>query len=299
MSAQPVFKLQISQASRDSTVDSHVRAVERVIHAMRGDLEHALSLRAMAKIAYFSPYYFNRTFRQVTGIPPCQYLYALRLEAASTLLLHTEQTVLDICYEVGYNSLGTFTRRFTELMGLSPKRFRVLARSREPLSVFDSAWREEAGQAAGQNTELLSAENDLVGRVYGPESFEGLILVGLFETPIPQGKPVACALLKQTGTYRIAGVPEGKYYLFAAGLKPSEDSRAQFHNNCALRGGGQAITFTSKGITGSSDLELRAPSAVDPPMLLALPLLIAGRYGSQRETKVPPAALMARATKAC
>ncbi len=293
-SAQPVFKLHISQASRDSTVDSHVRAVERVIHAMRGDLEHSLSLRAMAKIAYFSPYYFNRTFRQVTGIPPCQYLYALRLEAASTLLLHTDQTVLDICYEVGYNSLGTFTRRFTELMGVSPKRFRMLARSREPLSVFDSAWQEETGQTI----DPVPAENDLVGRVYGPETFQGLILVGLFETSIPQGKPVACALLKQTGTYRIAGVPEGKYYLFAAGLKPSQDSRSQFHNNCALRGGGQAVTFTSKGITGSSDLELRAPSAVDPPMLLALPLLIAGRYGSQRETKIPPA-LMARATEAC
>ncbi len=295
MSAQPVFKLQISQASRDSTVDSHVRAVERVIHAMRGDLEHPLSLRAMAKIAYFSPYYFNRTFRQVTGIPPCQYLYALRLEAASSLLLHTEQTVLDICYEVGYNSLGTFTRRFTELMGVSPKRFRLLGRSREPLSVFDSAWREEAGH----QPEPLPAENDLVGRVYGPESFQGLILVGLFETSIPQGKPVACALLKQTGTYRIAGVLEGRYHLFAAGLSPSQDSRTQFHNNCALRGGGQAVTVTRKGITGSSDLELRAPSAVDPPMLLALPLLIAGRSNSQRAAKIPSAAVMALATKAC
>src|SRR2546421_7000845 len=76
---------------RDSTLRSHYESVERVIAAMRTRLDQPMSLRSMARIACASPYHFNRTFRQVTGVPPSQFLYAMRLDTARRLLMHTQK----------------------------------------------------------------------------------------------------------------------------------------------------------------------------------------------------------------
>src|SRR5215469_10181696 len=116
-----------SPVVRDSTVRSHYESVGRVISTMRDQIDQPLSLGSMARIAFASRYHFSRTFRQVTGVSPAQFLYALRLERAKRLLMHTQRKVIDICYDVGYNSVGTFTRRFTDLLGVSPQAFRALA----------------------------------------------------------------------------------------------------------------------------------------------------------------------------
>ena len=112
---------------RASTVASRRHAVEKVIGVMHEQLGQALSLEDMAAIANSSPFHFNRVFRQVVGIPPAQFLYALRLQKAKHLLLTTTLNVTDVCYEVGYNSLGSFTTRFTDLVGVSPTHLRRLA----------------------------------------------------------------------------------------------------------------------------------------------------------------------------
>src|ERR1043166_9194315 len=124
------FRASLSQMHdvRPATIASHHEAVERVIRIMHDRLDEPLTLQEMSKIAYISPFHFNRIFRHVTGIPPNQFLYALRLETAKRLLLTTDTSVTDVCFDVGYNSLGTFIRRFTGLVGLSPSRFRSLAR---------------------------------------------------------------------------------------------------------------------------------------------------------------------------
>src|SRR5438270_7166041 len=163
---------------RDSTVRSHYDSVERVITTMRSHIGQPLSLQSMARVACASPFHFNRTFRQVTGVPPSQFLYALRLDTARRLLMKTERKVIDICYDVGYNSVGTFTRRFTDLFGISPTTLRELSQSRT---------RDLNGYS-----DLVSSRNGNVrpaptvsGYVSVPGDFHGLIFVGLFETPIP------------------------------------------------------------------------------------------------------------------
>src|SRR6185369_931411 len=67
---------------RASTQASRMRAVERAVEAMRQRLGEPLPLGVLARAALSSPYHFNRFFRQVTGLPPCRYLSALRLETA-------------------------------------------------------------------------------------------------------------------------------------------------------------------------------------------------------------------------
>lgn len=105
---------------------SRQRAVERVIAAMRERIDGALSLGAMAEIAHLSPFRFVRVFRGITGIPPGEFLGALRLERAKQLLLTTDLSVSEVCFEVGYNSLGTFATRFKQLVGVQLSRMRSL-----------------------------------------------------------------------------------------------------------------------------------------------------------------------------
>lgn len=254
--------------SLSSTTDSHHQAVERVIRAMHEQLSEPLMLEEMARIAFVSQYYFNRIFRQVTGIPPCQFLYALRLEAAKRMLLTSGRSVTDICFEVGYNSLGTFTRRFTELTGVSPSSFRTLAGMPIGRTLM------EARRVAPIRAD--APPSGVRGRVSAPEGFRGTIFVGLFRAPIPQALPVAGAAIDGPGDFYITSAPPGRYYLLAAGLAWSEDPRQYLLYEATWRGGGQAVwVLGGNRAKGHTDIVLRPPDPFDPPILSALPLLLA------------------------
>lgn len=256
-----------NNACRTTTRASYHQAVERVIQAMHEQLDEPLSLQAMARIAFVSPYHFNRVFRHIIGIPPCHFLYALRLAAAKRLLLTTPMSVIEICYAVGYNSLGSFTRRFTELVGVPPTQFRYLAQS---ALTGEPVW---PARAAAPTEEPMSV--GLTGYVEAPRTFQGEIFIGLFNSSIPQGRPAACASLNHSGPYRLLSVPEGSYYLFAAGMPVSKDPKEFFCYESALRGGGQSIRISNGVVRGSTHLRLRPPDPFDPPILLSFPSLLA------------------------
>jgi len=266
------------QTTRDETVRSHYESVERVIAAMRDRMDEPLSLGSMAKIAFASRYHFNRTFRQVTGVPPSQFLYALRLERAKRLLAQTQQKVIDICYGVGYNSVGTFTRRFTNLLGISPKAFRERAQS------VGAPMEEYANGAAGPDGAYADSGCQVSGYLTAPARFHGLIFIGLFETAIPQGKPIACVVATKSGPYQFAA-PQGEFYLYALGLESPIQSPDCFHYESALRGGGHLLRISRDSVDGTTYLRVRPPSPFDPPILLALPLLMktvpADRHGAR------------------
>lgn len=114
---------------REETIESHRCVVERVVSVMRQRLNRNFSLAEMATVAGVSPFHFSRIFRQVTGVSPGRFHAALRLEAAERLLVTTRLSVTEICFEVGYSSLGTFVRRFTDEKGLSPRQLRRSAGS--------------------------------------------------------------------------------------------------------------------------------------------------------------------------
>lgn len=254
---------------RPATVVAHNEAVDRVIRTMHDRLDEPLTLQEMSRIAYISPYHFNRIFRQITGIPPNQFLYALRLETAKRRLLMSNTSVTDVCFDVGYNSLGTFIRRFTALVGVSPSRFRSLARQPAP-GLFKPAISPSDRPAA-------PCRAGVSGKVKAPEWFQGAIFVGLFTTPIPQGHPISGTLIMEPGSYQIPPVPDGVYYILAAGLSWSNDSREYFLYETTLRGGGQPILVLNGAVEGSTDVSLRQPEAFDPPILMTLPLLMNGR----------------------
>jgi len=262
MTTMPLLDPRTATVRRADTLASHGRAVERVIDAMRQRLDEAFSLREMAKVAFMSPFHFNRTFRRLTGVPPVQYLSAVRLETAKRLLLTTDMSVTDVCLEVGYQSLGSFIRRFTALVGLSPRRLRTSAGSGA-----------NVGRAGGDGSSIpaVSSTTAVRGRVTAPPGFEGPVFLGLFPTPVPQGRPVACTVLARTGEYGLVGVPDGLYYLMAVGLPRPAEARQFSLFESALRGGGQALAVSGGAVTGMTHVMLRERDPLDPPILMALP----------------------------
>lgn len=267
-----------SHVYRDSTVEAHRQAVQRVIAAMRDRLDEPLMLQDMAEIACLSPFHFNRVFHQTTGIPPTQFLYALRLEAAKKLLLTTSRSVTEICFEVGYNSLGTFTYRFTQLVGLSPVRLRQMAQLLAVSSL--EAMLENEGMKLTAGPIRLCA----TGRINCATSFSGIIFVGLFDARIPQGRPVGGTLLTGLGRYHAGPLPDGRYYTLAAGLPRSKEAITYWLPDPAtlLVGASRNPILVRNGKPiGQMDVVLRPTAITDPPILVALPALLAGNLAGK------------------
>src|ERR687897_482244 len=90
------------------------------------DREYAqpLDVAALARTAFMSSGHFSRSFRAAYGETPYGYLMTRRIERPMTLLRRGDLSVTDVCFEVGCSSLGTFSARFTELVGVPPSVYR-------------------------------------------------------------------------------------------------------------------------------------------------------------------------------
>jgi len=84
-----------------------------------------LDVAAVAAVAHVSEAYFSRSFRAAFGETPHRYLQRRRVERSMFLLRETDRSVTDICFDVGFGSLGTFSRTFREIVGESPSVYRV------------------------------------------------------------------------------------------------------------------------------------------------------------------------------
>ncbi len=270
----------LTSARRASTCASHSRAVERVIRAMRERVDEPFSLQSMAEIAFLSPFHFDRVFRQTTGIPACQFLGALRIEAAKRLLLTTKLSITDICFEVGYNSLGTFTTRFTQLVGLPPRQLRHLAQQ-----TADSDYASLCKYHCKVDNSRAEPVG-LRGQIIAETSFSGMIFAGLFTKPIPQSRPLTCALLSNPGPFRFGCVRPGQYSIFVAAFPKSDDPLSLLlPEEAAVRVGlSPSVEMAADQSATSADVELRPMRLTDPPLLIALPFLFIERMGLRRQS---------------
>jgi len=92
---------------------------------MDREFDQPLDVPALASSAAMSTGHFSRSFKAAFGEGPYSYLMTRRIERAKTLLRRGDMSVTDVCFEVGCTSLGSFSTRFTELVGESPSAYRA------------------------------------------------------------------------------------------------------------------------------------------------------------------------------
>jgi len=108
----------------------------------------SLDVPGLARVAHVSPAHFSRQFRATFGETPHRYLQRRRVERAMELLRETERPVTEICLDVGFNSLGTFSRTFRDVVGEPPSAYRARFAADSALLVpacWAMAWLRPAG----------------------------------------------------------------------------------------------------------------------------------------------------------
>src|ERR1700712_5571814 len=105
-------------------IEDRNRRMLRARDTMDRAFAQPLDVPALARVAHVSPAHFSRQFRTTFGESPHRYLQRRRVERAMELLRETDNAVTEICLDVGFNSLGTFSRTFHEIVGESPSAYR-------------------------------------------------------------------------------------------------------------------------------------------------------------------------------
>ena len=106
--------------------------LRRVRDRMDRDYAQPLDVEALARGAHMSAGHLSREFRRAYGESPYAYLMTRRIERAMALLRRGDLSVTDVCFAVGCSSLGTFSTRFTELVGVPPSTYRAQATPATP-----------------------------------------------------------------------------------------------------------------------------------------------------------------------
>jgi AraC family transcriptional regulator len=232
----------------DAMDDVAESAVERVIESMRENLAEPLTVDEMARTARFSRFHFSRLFQRVTGISPGRYMAAMRLAKARQLLTSTTLSVTEISHQVGYSSVGTFSTRFSSSVGVSPRTYRQLDGVAPHTATPDDHCETDEPCATVEG--LVSDSRD-----------SGYVFIGIFPEPVPQGRPVSCAVLPRPGPYTLNNVVPGKWFVLA--------HHAPAHQEPPLIGSHGPIDVRPHTVV-RADLKLRPMSVFDPPAVLAL-----------------------------
>ena len=111
----------------NTATEQHLRdlaALRRVRDRIDRDYTQPLDVEALARGAHMSAGHLSRQFRLAYGESPYSYLMTRRIERAMALLRRGDLSVTEVCFAVGCSSLGTFSTRFTELVGVPPSAYR-------------------------------------------------------------------------------------------------------------------------------------------------------------------------------
>lgn len=132
LTRQPRYTCQIRSVTntRDDYLKDLVK-LRRVRDRMDREYQQPLDVESLARGVGMSAGHLSRLFKKAYGESPYSYLMTRRIERAMTLLRRGDLSVTEVCFEVGCSSLGSFSTRFTELVGKSPSAYREDQQSTE------------------------------------------------------------------------------------------------------------------------------------------------------------------------
>ncbi|MFI6578294.1 helix-turn-helix transcriptional regulator [Nocardiopsis sp. NPDC050513] len=231
-----------------------------------------ITLEDIANEVFVSPFHLSRVFAQEVGVPPGRYLTAVRMFEAKKLLISSPMNVCDIVYTVGYNSVGTFTSRFTRTVGMTPRQYRHPDVERLLVAASGGFSRmpcthELTGlgpaPASGRPTGTLS------GTVELPRAARDTnILVGAFHSRIPQQAPVAHRLLPSGPRvgFTLTDVPAGNWTIVALAMRTG----ISHGRENVYVGASPARVEVSPGNEARTHLPMRRLAPTDAPIAVTL-----------------------------
>jgi AraC-like DNA-binding protein len=252
---------------RASTMEAYTIAVERAICHMKAHLAEPLDLDQLARVASISRFHLVRVFDELTGTTPHHFLACLRMQRAKDLLLAPGASITEVCLEVGYTSLGTFSTTFSTLVGFSPQEFRVMTK-RLTVRQFAVAIRRFL------TADRRICEPRIDGVVEGPPKSRGFIFVGSFTHGVPQGAPLSGNVMLKPGAFCIKRPMIPEFHLLAV-LIPFTAKWSTMAANLPVRlVAGLRVQNQDPAKPLRPQLRLRPVRPTDPPIVLALPPLL-------------------------
>jgi AraC-like DNA-binding protein len=243
----------------------HELTVQGVIAYMQSHISESLSLGRLSNVAGFSPWHLDRIFTRETGLATMRYLTLLRIEAAKNAALGSDRRIIEIAYDVGFNSLGSFGKRFTYLVGMSPRDLRKAA------DRFDiGRWKASLDELCGRRPvsgDGLAIEGVVFGHSPTTVAFDGWALVSAAAGGHLLAQPIACTIARVPGPFVLGPLPPGRYTVHAIGFSREIDAVAALAQRSIPRDRVLDVAVTAHTPATSVVLMLRAPRAGDAPIV--------------------------------
>ena len=252
---------------RAGTMEAYTLAVERAICHMKKHLAGQLDLDQLAHIAGISQFHLVRVFDELTGTTPHHFLACLRMQRAKDLLLNPGALITEVCMEVGYTSLGTFSKTFSNLVGISPQEFRAMSKR---LTMKQLALAVRRFLTADRKISGLRLE----GVVERPTKRRGFIFVGTFGHGVPQEAPFSGTVMLRPGTFCIERPRIPEFHLLAVLIPFTAKWSTMAANLPVALVGGLRVQNKDPTQPFHPHLRLRPVRLTDPPIVLALPPLL-------------------------
>jgi len=248
--------------------------VEEAARFLASHADEPVRLDELADHVGYSPFHLARSFERHLGVPPGQFQVAHRFQRAKQLLLEGDDRIVDVCHAVGFNSLGTFTSRFTETVAMTPTEFRRLPHvlAAAPARPILLKGDRPGGAVVSGSVRLSDAAKVALDG-------DAAIYVGLFRRRAARGLPVSGELLARGSTsFELRDVAPGTYYLLASALPARGDAPAQLLPVVSAVGSYPhplqiPSSATARAHLSDADVEIDLAQAWSAPVLVALPAL--------------------------
>ena len=260
-----------SESAQTSALAHHSYArVSRATEYMRKHFVDTITLNDLADIACYSPWHFDRLFQSQMGVTPMIFLMILRIAAARRKVTMTTDSIINIAYDVGYNSVGSFGRRFTTLVGTSPTDLRRAAKGFDRAHCIAMMERASGHKTAPgpRGVGFLSCAPDL-----DRQDLDGFGLITLRRRGQIGPLPLAYTVARVPGPFRITVPSEGNFELevlyFPDAARDqrllTQDDLPRAHR-CLTLNGGETVAV--------GRIEVERPTSNDLPIPPVFPLLL-------------------------
>jgi AraC family transcriptional regulator len=246
---------------------SNADAVAQVIRQMKRPVNGTVTLDEWADYALMGKFELIAAFKRLTGIPPKAFHNAEKLEIAKRLLVFESMSVTDACFEIGFESVGSFVSKFSQCVGIPPGNYAREMSAIGFAKAFGAAilggW--PPARTPGQDRTLVFE---------WPAGWDRRCLIAaLCQRPYPSGMPATWRFVPPTSGRAVVDANFDGYCLVAS--MPVIPRLAELVNFRPALIGRERLAGDRQEIR----VRLRAPSIFDPPVTLAVPALFC------RETK--------------